>query len=75
MEPKRKLQQRTQEESQHEQQLGTQRSAREFASVEELLRHDAAQTSVPPAVAARLQESISREPSPNTSWWRRLFGS
>ncbi len=47
-------------------------SAREFASVEEMLRHDALHTPVPPAVAHRLQASIRQ--SPNRSWWQRLFG-
>ena len=48
--------------------------AREFATAEELLRHDAGQTQVPPAVAKRLDESIQREPLPARPWWRRLTG-
>ena len=32
----------------------------EFASVEEMLRHDALHTPVPPAIAHRLQESIRK---------------
>jgi hypothetical protein len=49
---------------------------REFASAEEMLRHDAAQTPVPEAVKSRLAESIEKEPRPaaSTSWWRRMFG-
>lgn len=49
--------------------------AREFATPEELLRFDAAQTPVPPAVADKLQQSIQREPAPAPpqSWWRRWF--
>lgn len=50
-----------------------QTTAREFASAEELLRFDASQTPVPPAVAERLARSIQREPKPARSWWRRLF--
>lgn len=50
-----------------------QTSAREFGSVEELLRYDAKQTSVPPAVADRLQTSISQTPKPAPSWWQRFF--
>jgi hypothetical protein len=50
-------------------------AAREFTSAEELLRHDAAQTIVPVAVAKRLDESIQLEPKPERSWWRRLTGS
>jgi hypothetical protein len=77
MDPKRKLQHRTEQELAQDQQLsGQQRQvAREFGTVEELLRHDAAHTQVPPAVAARLQQSIAREPAPRASWWRRLFNS
>jgi hypothetical protein len=47
----------------------------EFASAEEALRCDAAQTVVPPRVAERLRESIRREPRPILApWWQRLFG-
>ena len=49
-------------------------SVREFATVEEMLRHDALHTPVPPAIAHRLQESIGQTPQPR-SWWQRLFGS
>ena len=52
-----------------------QSEAREFATAEELLRHDAGQTQVPPAVAKRLDESIQREPKPAKPWWKRLTGS
>ena len=45
----------------------------EFASVEEMLRQDAAQIEPPPAIAVRLADSISREPKPARSWWRKLF--
>ena len=48
--------------------------AREFQTAEELLRHDAGQTQVPPAVAQRLDESIQHEPKPARPWWRRLTG-
>ncbi len=48
--------------------------AREFASVEEMLRYDAAHTPVPPDIAQRLQKSTGDLPAPKTSWWKRLFG-
>jgi hypothetical protein len=48
-------------------------AAREFASAEELLRFDAAQTPVPGAVAERLERSTADLPPPAGSWWRRLF--
>jgi hypothetical protein len=48
--------------------------AREFATAEELLRHDAAQTEVPPAIAQRLADSLKNEPPLARSLWRRFFG-
>jgi hypothetical protein len=66
-------------DSQHEQELSsqhqsTQNTVQEFATVEELLRHDAAQTTVPAGIAERLQKSSAEFPRPNRSWWQRLFG-
>lgn len=48
-------------------------TAREFATTDELLRHDAAQTEVPPIVAERLSKSIEALPRPSRSWWQRMF--
>ena len=50
-----------------------QTSAREFASVEEVLRHDAGQTAVPPGIAERLARSVQNVPPPERSWWQRVF--
>lgn len=47
-----------------------QQAAREFATAEELLRFDAAQTQVPPHIAQKLAESLKREPK-SGGWWRR----
>lgn len=47
---------------------------REFASAEEMLRFDAAQTSVPPGIAQRLRESTTELPRPKPSWWKRFIG-
>jgi hypothetical protein len=66
----------TSRQSEQEQQLShqeAQHSVQEFATVEEMLRHDARHTPVPPNIAHRLQESIG--PAPTRSWWRRLFGA
>jgi hypothetical protein len=46
---------------------------REFATTEELLRHDAAQAEVPPVIAERLSKSIEGLPRPSRSWWQRMF--
>jgi hypothetical protein len=67
------------QEQQQSRQVGTghqtqQQAAREFANAEELLRYDAAHTTVPPAIAQRLQKSTGDLPGPKTSWWKRLFG-
>ena len=67
-----KLQQRKEQELAQQQEQ--QQTTREFGSVEELLRHDAAQTPVPPELAARVRNSVAREPMPKTGWWRRWFG-
>ena len=50
-------------------------SAREFASVDELLRHDALHIPVPPAISHRLHQSLGDVPSRGRPWWRRLLGS
>jgi hypothetical protein len=50
------------------------KAGHEFASPEEMLRHDAAQTTVPPAIADRLQYSLSQTKAPARSWWKLLFG-
>ena len=72
MDPKTaKLQQQQKEET--VEQTGQHQAAREFASVEEMLREDAAQTEVPPALARRVADSIAREPKPPRSWWQRWF--
>jgi hypothetical protein len=70
-----KLTQQEQEQLAAAQQQTQSSSAKEFASVEELLRHDALHTPVPPAIAHRLEESVSQLPPPaGRAWWRRFFG-
>jgi hypothetical protein len=46
----------------------------EFASPEEAIRFDAAQTPLPPAIADRLRSSLAKEPKTRRSWWRRWTG-
>jgi hypothetical protein len=50
-------------------------SVQEFATPEDLLRHDALHTPVPPTVAHRLKESIGQMPASGHPWWKRLLGS
>jgi hypothetical protein len=76
-EPKKLTSQQRAEEQQattHQEQTQSQGRELNFNSVEEMLRHDALQTPVPPGIECRLQESIDRTPR-NKSWWRRWFGS
>ena len=74
MDPKlRKLQERQQEETAEQHATLHRAGGREFGSVDELLRHDAAQVQPPPAIAHRLNDSIRREPKPFRSWWSRWF--
>jgi hypothetical protein len=72
------MQQKKKFDSQQEQELAnfqtTQNSVQEFSTVEELLRHDAKQTSAPGSIADRLQKSSAGFPKPARSWWQRLFG-
>ena len=73
MKPHSKLTQR--EDTRHDAEQHTASvETREFASVEALLRHDAAQTSVPLALARKVQEAAARVPTPKRAWWRQLFG-
>ncbi len=71
--PTSKLNHRLHEDAVTRQQFSQGNVAVEFASAEEMLRADAAQTAVPPAIAERLQKSIDQEPRPARSWWQRLF--
>jgi hypothetical protein len=64
---------------QHEQELSAhhqaaQNSVHEFKTVDELLKHDAARSSVPASIAERLQKSSAGIPKPPRSLWQRLFG-
>ena len=70
-----------QQQKHHEQQAADQinrqqaETAREFASAEEVLRFDAASTTVPPEIAQRLKASAANlAPGQTKSWWRNLFG-
>jgi hypothetical protein len=73
MNPERSKLQQQREQVQDAQSASRQNTVREFASVEELLRHDAAQISPPPGLAARVNDSLASEPRPVKSWWKRLF--
>jgi len=64
-----------QEQQRAEQQQNQSRSNLEFATAEEMLRYDAKQTEVPPAIAVRLEKSTGQiSPPPSRSWWRKLLG-
>ena len=64
----------SQEQHQLSEANSQQTMALEFATPEELLRFDAGQTIVPPAVAERLGQSIQQVPKAARSWWRRFVG-
>ena len=63
------------QETQASAQEARQDAVSEFKSAEEMLRHDALHTPVPPAIAHRLRQSIGQNSSPSNPWWRKLFGS
>ena len=48
-------------------------TALEFENAEELLRHDAIHTPVPPEIGRRLQESLYQIPPVARSWWKRFM--
>jgi hypothetical protein len=76
MDPQKKvsIHQQTQQEQIYNQQQA-QPATLEFETVEELLRHDALHTPVPPVIARRLEDSVTQLPqAPRRSWWRRLLG-
>ena len=51
-------------------------SVREFASSDDLLRADAAQTAVPAEIEVRLKKSAAQiQPPTMRSWWKTLLGN
>ena len=62
---------------QQQQQTSTRKQAAtgqvEFATAEEMMRHDAAQTTPPDAILERLSRSLAAEPLEKRTWWQRLF--
>jgi hypothetical protein len=65
-----------QQQDQQEQHVAQNQSQamQDFASVEEMLRHDALHTPVPPAIEQRLDQSLGPVTPPPKSWWRRILG-
>ena len=50
-------------------------AVREFATADELLRTDAAQTAVPPEIGERLKQSAATIAPPAAQpWWKKLLG-
>jgi hypothetical protein len=64
---------RHQEQAAGEQTAANNSGGLEFQNAEELLRHDAAQTAVPPEIARRLSQSIAQSATPRRPWWRKLL--
>jgi hypothetical protein len=74
MDPKSsKLHHRQEQQTVNE--LGQHSGGRDFATVEEMLQQDAAETEVPPAIGHRLADSVAKEPKLASSWWRRFFSN
>jgi transcription initiation factor TFIID subunit TAF12 len=61
-------------QQQQQEQQAQQSAALEFGSAEEMLRHDASRTPVPPGIWRRLRDSLAQLPAAHASWWRRLLG-
>jgi hypothetical protein len=73
MKPQNKFTTGRHQEQAAESQTAANSAQLEFKSAEELLRHDAAQTAVPPEIARRLSKSIAEAPPPRRAWWRKLL--
>ncbi len=72
---RQKLTSQEQEQLAAQQQQQQAAAPKEFQTVEEMLRHDAEHTMVPPRIAHRLEDSLRQEPPPPAKgWWRRFFG-
>ncbi|MBU6399670.1 MAG: hypothetical protein KGS61_05080 [Verrucomicrobia bacterium] len=56
-----------------QQQSGQQQAGLEFATAEELLRHDAAQVTPPPTLRQRLHLTLRGQKPVKRRWWHRLF--
>ncbi len=76
MEPSPPTPRRTRQEQTVEQHhtLRPGQTALEFSNAEEMIRFDAAQTPPPPALGARVRDSVNREPRLRRSWWMGLLG-
>ena len=64
----------SEQQQEHSIQSQSEKQGQEFATAEELLRFDAAQTSVPSSIVERLKKSAADLPPPKQGWWKRLFG-
>lgn len=67
-------QQQASEELQSAHAAGQRQATLEFATAEELLRHDRASTPVPETIESRLKSSLAAEPLPSRPWWKRWLG-
>jgi negative regulator of sigma E activity len=73
--PRNELRQQQQQNHELAQTQGLQSTqGKEFSSVEEMLRFDAAQNPPPEAIRNRLEASVEAEPAPQKPWWKRWFG-
>ncbi len=75
MKHEKRLKQGQQEQSASAEQHREKSAEQQFESVEQLLRHDALHTPLPPRIAQRLRESLAGSVPPPKAWWRRFFGS
>jgi hypothetical protein len=63
----------TTERTSEQHHLAPEHAAREFGSVEEMLRHDAQLNPPPPQLADRVAEAVAALPKPARPWWQKLF--
>jgi hypothetical protein len=70
-----KLKYREETQAELQRQSAQQQATLEFATVEDLLRYDAAQVAPPPGIARRLSESLGHTIRRVAPWWQRFFRS
>ncbi len=63
----------TQQQQAQAQTASARQAGHEFATVEDLLRADRAQTPPPPQLEARVRQSLARETPPRRPWWWRWW--
>lgn len=72
--PDHRFEHRHQSQQESTQQQREEQQGLEFANAEDAVRHDMENTTPPPEIAERLNQSIANEPKKDTGFWSRIMG-